>query len=63
MSQQTPTLCFSHYSSLIGGCTQCPELALIGILRDSECVVTACGAPQVRSPYLIEPVGSDLALT
>lgn len=48
MSQQSPTLRFSHYSSLIGGCTQRPELAL----RDSECIVTACGAPQVRSPYL-----------
>lgn len=53
MSQQTLTLRFSHYSSLIGGCTQHPELALTGILGDSECVVTACGAPQVRSPYLI----------
>lgn len=53
MSQQTLTLRFSHYSSLIGGCTQHPELALTGIFGDSECVVTACGAPQVRSPYLI----------
>lgn len=47
MSQQTPEL--SHYSSLIGGCTQCPQLALTGILR----VATASGAPQVGSPYLI----------